>query len=278
MSSDILPVIVLYKQPLCETTTYKTLLAESGLFFYVYDNSPEPVCQPAPQTFFYVHDPQNSGVSRAYNTAAGYAHEHGYRWLLLLDQDTSFPPDSLRQYQAAIAAHPDIRLFAPELTLEGDIPFSPVRYFCKTGHRIRLKRGTTYQLPGIAPVNSGVLIALELFENTGGYNEKVRLDFADFQFMETVARQEQNFFLLDVRAIQSFREGLPPLSAALTRYAIYLECAKACPRHSPADRIAFFYVVTRRALSLTWQYGHSDFLKVLFREYLCRTGKRNFPA
>ena len=54
----------------------------------------------------YLHDPENSGVSRAYNVGALHAKKNQRQWILLLDQDTTLPDTFLERYGDAIEKNP----------------------------------------------------------------------------------------------------------------------------------------------------------------------------
>ena len=64
----------------------------------------------------YIHDRRNSGVSKAYNIASDYAIKNGYNWILLLDQDTFFPPGSIEKYIESKHIYKQYLLFAPIVT------------------------------------------------------------------------------------------------------------------------------------------------------------------
>src|ERR1700743_364915 len=102
MRSDetLLAVIVLNKTRLEDSKTFASLTAclkasSLQLDLLIYDNSPE--YNPDSVSGFpnwkitYMADTSNSGVSKAYNCAASLALASKKQWLLLFDQDTSFP-------------------------------------------------------------------------------------------------------------------------------------------------------------------------------------------
>ena len=122
----ILIIIVLYKNNLEQSTSYKTLIERySDRYLYIYDNSPNQQTITRPNTI-YIHDPKNSGLSVAYNKAAEYAKENGYKWLLLMDQDTDFSGISITDYEKAISNNPTIKVFAPKIKC-GAKYMSPVK-------------------------------------------------------------------------------------------------------------------------------------------------------
>lgn len=101
---EILVVLVLYKCPLSGSASIASLAsafrAQPALLrnchILVWDNSPSPqeITEP-PFPFDYRHAGANLGVSGAYNQALKAAEAANCAWMLLLDQDTTIPPDFL---------------------------------------------------------------------------------------------------------------------------------------------------------------------------------------
>ena len=143
---EVLAVLVLYRQDLAQSPTYLSLGGElrrlgAQLDLLVYDNSEQASSLPenAPADGWrisYQHDGTNPGVSRAYVEGARLGASRGKRWLLLLDQDTVFPPGALDAYVDELRRHPDARLFAPILRVAGRIA-SPCGYRFKRVDRSR---------------------------------------------------------------------------------------------------------------------------------------------
>ncbi len=112
-------VIVVYNTKLETSESFQSVegMRRKGttLDLIVYDNSPTPQqpIEPPGLRITYFHDPENSGVSKAYNVAAAHATALRKEWILLLDQDTTLPPDLLEAYQSEIARHPGIKLVRP---------------------------------------------------------------------------------------------------------------------------------------------------------------------
>ncbi|MCF0194138.1 MAG: glycosyltransferase, partial [Bacteroidaceae bacterium] len=105
-TNDILFVLVIYRCTVAESLSYQTLVAPNAYassHLFIYDNSPYTQTTDIPHVA-YIHDTANGGLGRAYNSAASFAVSHNYRWLLLMDQDTSFPPHALPAYLQAAAS------------------------------------------------------------------------------------------------------------------------------------------------------------------------------
>ncbi len=278
--TQILPVVVLYQQSLEESLTLQSLQQNlEGLNLrlpvFIYDNSVEPQSTVAYFLYksfqvFYVHDPQNSGLSKAYNKAALKAEDLQKEWLLLLDQDTTFPSRSLQQYKKAVDENNGVNLFAPLLVLDDRRIFSPAKIRYKRGYSPKKITFGLHSLYDYSPVNSGLLVRLKLFQAVGGYNEKIKVDFCDFQFLEKVRRWSPEFMLIPLRTLQHFSHKEPSLKKQQERFKVYLQDAKHCEKQTLADHFGFFYTVTRHTLGLTVKLRDWSFLKLYFHHFLIR--------
>ena len=243
---DILPVIVLYKQQLDQCRTWKSVLKDYPGQIFVFDNSPEAGILPPDSRIIYRHAPDNPGISKAYNCAAEYALKNGFNWLLLLDQDTCFDFPFSR-YTDAIAANPEIRIFAPSVVTEKNIPLSPINLHTLFPTAQHLAHGS-YALSDYAPINSGTLIKLDAFYSCGKYNEAVFLDHSDYDFMEQAAAQGKRFVLLDARAVQDFSGDEPDKNKQFFRFVLFLKSARFCRWRSFKRKLKMDFFVFCRAL------------------------------
>lgn len=265
---DIFPVIVIYKCRLQEALSYQTLLA-SGDFpaFMVYDNSPaDYVASPEemPKGAVYVHDENNGGLSRAYNRAAEYAVRNGYERLLLLDQDTWFPPEASQIY---LTADSGVTLWTPQVRTTSGADFSPcyVGGWCVKG--VCLSPGI-YDLHQYESINSGLCVTLKAFHAAGGYNDAVRLDFADFQFQNRLRQVDSRLLVLPFIAVQDFSNEQRDASVLYTRFKLYLESASHCRFHSTREKLTHHLAVVRHTLALSLRTRKICFLTTYFTHYL----------
>jgi len=272
--NNIAFIIVLYKVNIADSCTINSLNGfklkyGQKINLIVYDNSPES------QTFYntdkidvntYFHDKDNPGVSKAYNYGAAIAKKRGFKWILLLDQDTTFPTDFINKLLYAINCNPQIKLFAPLLKLKDGTPFSPSRYILKRGHSVKLQEGIL-SLKKYAPVNSGMAINIDAFLEVGGYLEKITLDFADFQFIEIFRKKYVNFYLFNSIAVQDFSNDETDLKKLETRFSIYCSCGKNCKRDSFIDNITYLYPVLRHTFGLSIKTKSLRFFKIAYLSY-----------
>lgn len=240
---------------------------------FVYDNSPNASEENHFQfhrfNITYVHDPLNAGVSKAYNSGAQFAEISGKEWILLLDQDTSFPEGFVYRYQEAAIKNPGIKLFCPILKTQFGQNMSPCLYLHKRGRWVKhLDPGIVNFNTSFSPVNSGMMINLAAFNKAGGYKESVRLDFADFQFIERFKRHFNSFFLLDLVCLQDFSGFEKKISVLSTRFKFFCEGARNCDRNKFSDRSWYLLAVIRRLTGLIVKTRSIKFIRVFFSEYL----------
>ena len=252
IKNDILFVLVLYKCPLEASKSFQSLLAHQQTthsHIFVYDNSPyvqHTDCAVA----HYIHDTENGGLGKAYNSACQYAREHGYQWLLLLDQDTTFPANALASYRQAMAQHPEQQLIAPQHKIKSGHFFSPTHYHLKTSQLQEQVPTGVVHFTEAAPINSGMLVSVSSFTRVKGYDEAVWLDFSDIRFIEKYQRCYATFYVMpDVVCLQDFSANEPDSDKRYQRHCIYLECAASYPCDTWHDTLAITYTTFRLTLA-----------------------------
>jgi rhamnosyltransferase len=275
--SNILPIIVLYKQSFTNAESIimldRLLTTESrSLDLFIYDNSPLPQYEPSFKynsfNVTYIHDPANSGVSKAYNCGTAYAKKLGLEWILLLDQDTIFPDGFLKIYENAILQQYECKIFAPILKTQFGQNLSPCLYYHKRGYWMTEVVPGKMNVQKYSPVNSGMLINVNTFLEIGGYNERVKLDFADFQFIERFQKKHSYFYVLPLQCIQDFsgfEKNLPKLKH---RFAFFCQGARNADRHNFADRWWYLVAVVRRMLGLIIRMRSLSFLTIFIINYI----------
>lgn len=264
---NVLPIVVLYNTDFHTTNVWQTLLChEPDCQVLLYENSLEPLNQRyASDQVLYHHDPNNGGVSAAYNYGACQARQlEGVEAVLLLDEDTCFESDYLKVLRDLLQAHPDINLFVPQVLYQGDFPFSPIRRGLRWHRGVSLPEGQ-YSLYDYLPVNSGACIRLSVFERVGGYQDAIRLDFADFDFFARLAEVSADFWRIDRVAQQSFSNSETDIDRLYRRYLFYLEGAREARKNKLIRRMVDVGVL-RHTLALTARTNSLRFIKkYLFR-------------
>lgn len=270
-SQSLFAVLVLYRQSLEQSITFQSLGPlvrglSAPLPLLVYDNSPTPMDHPGTGSYpgweiQYVHDPSNPGISRAYLEGARMAAARSKRWLLLLDQDTRFPPESLVRYLDAIRQHPDVRLFSPILKSEGRV-ISPCLYRFKLGFEVSGIRPGPQALAGLSVLNSGMCVAVEDYLEVGGHDVRIGLDFADHEFIERFKRRHDTFVVVGTECAHDFfRTTSRNTASHLARFQFYCRGAKYSSK-GLMDGILTAGVVGARACLLSVRHGSLGFLRV----------------
>jgi GT2 family glycosyltransferase len=196
----------------------------------VWDNSPRSNAVPQGLTFplDYRHTGDNLGVAGAYNRAATLAAEAGATWLLLLDQDTTLPPEFLarmRDYARRLAPEPRIAAVAPSVMM-GEARISP---------KITVRGGRSVDPPmgfngeerrELVLVNTGLLLRLEAFSQVGGYDPDFWLDFSDRYLCRMLAQNGFSIWLAQDIQLQH-HVSLIAGGISLKRYANLLAAEDA---------------------------------------------------
>lgn len=247
----VLYVMVAYGCKYDESQAWKSLLHDRARVF-VYDNSAQsPEVTAIGESGVYIGDPSNPGLSRAYNRAAEYAEENGYEWLVLTDQDTIYPPGAASRYEELPIRFPEEKLFVPRVRISDGRYMSPLalRHYMPvlSGHpltgRILLREA--------AVINSGMMVNVEAFRKCGGYNEKVFLDFSDYQFIDRLSRNVEYGIVTDEVVTQGFSRMDDDKETGLMRFRLF--CRSLCGYESRGWRqwMDLWMVRIRRTISLS---------------------------
>ena len=275
--TDLTIIIVLYKQHLENSFTYTSLTAALTAFngsidLIVYDNSP-PSWEPAKITenehwnITYIRDTSNAGVSKAYNAGVKQAAGKGRKWALFTDQDTIFPPETIDTYINAIQTIKGVGVFVPKLVFNNKI-VSPGKYFLKRGFAIPQIENGLHSFKGMCPINSGACISIELFNQVKGYDERIKLDFSDFDFFERLRKIEPHFYVLDIyckHGISAFE--ISSKEQSLIRFGYYIEGARFFAKNY-IDKLILLVGLSVRTIRLTFRYRSFEFLKILTGRFL----------
>jgi hypothetical protein len=188
----ILAVVVRYQMPLSESPTLQglcdALSSHPGLArsytVMIWDNSPEAIAIPQLAIpFLYRHSKVNLGVSGAYNGAMEYALEHGYPWMLMLDQDTKVTHEflvTMLRHSHDLLPRQEIAAIAPTVRA-GRIVVSPMRQrFSLRGRSRKYPAGECGIAHGEAvAINSGCVMRVAHLRKIGGFSTDFWLDLSD---------------------------------------------------------------------------------------------------
>jgi len=190
--------------------------------------------------------------------------------VLLLDQDTTFADDLLIKFSTAVAGNPSVKLFCPILITYENIIFSPCKYYFGRGFPLKKVTAGLCTFKNISPVNSGMLIAIKEFMAAGMYNEAVKLDFSDFQFIEKFKKNHSTFFIVDSVGLQDFSNHESDVNKLNVRYAYFCDGAKNFSKSNFIDEIKYLLVAFMRAVTLSYRTNSTIYFKTFFTSYIKR--------
>ena len=263
-SQILLPVVILYREDYHDSNVYQSLLHKyDHLHIVIYENSPTPDNRKyASEYIHYFHNPNNGGVTAGYNRGAAFgAEELDVGYILLLDQDTRFEEDYLEKLSSEIERSA-YDLYVPVIMTEDGQPCSPVRVTKTSIKGVRVTPGV-YSLSEYKPINSGACVRLTTFLSVGGYNEHIKLDFADFDFFERLATKVSDYKIIDSVAYQSFSNEEKDNRKLYNRFRIYIQDAL---QFQDARRL--WPVVLRHTLALTLRTKKLQYISYFISKYL----------
>jgi glycosyltransferase involved in cell wall biosynthesis len=262
---DLLIVVVLFRRKPEESQAVMSLNETlAGLptrpKIFIYDNS--PLASAVASSMIYVHDPSNSGVGKAYNRAAAFAHSAHKKWMLLLDQDTTLAPGLFQAWCNALIRHPASVAFVPRMN-DAHGPVSPFALFMGGGRRMGSIR-ETLPLARYRFVNSGLFIQCDAFAKAGGYDEKIPLDFSDVLYGHRLRKVMDHFILIDCTLQHDLSSTVRlPAAEAVRRFGYFCRGARSMQLES---RAGYQYIARAflRALHLTVIYRKITFVRTFF--------------
>jgi len=229
---ELMVVLVLYEMEIHDssavislTTALQSIQQTTSIF--IYDNSQNAHTHTLGENWqiTYRHDPNNPGVSKAYNEGFKCAKAQNKSWMLLVDQDTEFEKNFFFKIEGAIKTNPDQKLIVPIMIDKKGI-VSPFHFHFGRGIRLKNIGPGNYQLSYKKFINSGMLISRDLFELAGGFDERYKLDFSDISFIERLKLFWKTFLVIDSKCTHSlFATQGNSLEKTLERFKIYSQSA-----------------------------------------------------
>lgn len=210
-----------------------------------------------------VENPDNEGVGAALNTGIARATELGYRWFLLLDQDTtlftSTLPNLLRIYADASVT------FGEKLALVGSNYYQQCADGSVREAKVRFTPNLLWHEEEFA-ITAGTLVSLAASRKIGPFRADYFIDHIDHEYCLR-ARRQGLVVVQTAPPIMTHRIGLQ-----IHRRAWVKLWAKVClPGYSPLRR----YYQTRNFLVLAREY-EADFPEVIatLRRHFYKDTKR----
>lgn len=278
---ELFVVIVLYKCKISDSLTINSLnrsLAgkDVNLPLLLYDNSPESLtidekCDSLKNfEITYIHDKDNGGLGKAYNTGYGIALKNNKRWLLLLDQDTNLNKDIFLGYDKAVNLFKDISLFVPIMMLENGQILSPCSFRHYYGSHLKKVFYGKQEFGTKSLINSGILVTMESFQQVGGYNEKVKLDFSDHQFIENYKQNHKHFVVIESTCVQNFSALEDNAGKQIIRFKYYCQGIYYFKARYAFAKVLMTTYLFLKVIKKSLKYKSIVFFKIFYREAVKR--------
>ena len=203
---DIFIIIVLYKTRLEDSITIQSLneSLDESITLMVFDNSPEKQYH---LSYFkynkfdihYFNDCSNPGLSFAYNLALSNAIDKNYKWLLLLDQDTTITTEYIKELMSLdVERIPEkvVSIMPHVVSTLNHKLIAPVRMF-KGGicRPVVLESGVSQK--SISGINSGTLLSVSFMSAINGFSSSYSLDMLDHWYFREIKRNDKEIYLLN---------------------------------------------------------------------------------
>lgn len=258
-------VIVIYNKTIEEIDYIKRLDAKDIL---VYDNSPNP--QNVSSNIYYQHNKLNGGVSIAYNYGIELAKKLNKDFLILLDQDTNFNKSIYDTYKKNANKFGEDYIYAP-IVKNGKRIYSP---FLEGRFKNHPQDLTTfnfqkkYNMKGKSLINSGLMIPIKIFDKTGIFNEKIKLDFSDTFFIENYKKEYNEIILIETELEHKLSgdEG-KNMQKEMKRFGYYCNGAKELEK-STSNTLRIKLLVFFRMIRLIFKYKTRIPISVYRKYYL----------
>lgn len=188
-------------------------------------------------------NPLNFGVGQALNLGVRTAIARGFRWALLLDQDTDVGGDMVQELIAVYESHP-----RPESLAVIGSGYNEIH----PGRR-QTAGASAKPAPGESPeqswedaeavITSGSLLPLDAYQQIGPFREEFFVDYIDVDFCYRA--RSKGFHVIKTRkALMAHQIGLPTLHRVLWM-------SKRTMNHGPDRR----YYIARNGTILLREYG-----------------------
>jgi GT2 family glycosyltransferase len=230
--TKLLIVIVLYKELLENSETFRSLLVEPNNLNFkrrllIYDNSPSKrqdlsFLEKYNSIFEieYISDESNPGISDAYNHALKLACKSNLKWLLLLDQDTKLPKNYIQTFTNTLEySNTSSVSFIPRVQQEDNgLIISPFKI-----NSFGLMKNFPHKISGtidykIIAINSGAFISTSFLSEIGGFSKKYPLDMLDFWLFSTIFLRKKSVYILDIDVIHDLSISNFENNVSLNRY------------------------------------------------------------
>ncbi|MBQ2639500.1 MAG: glycosyltransferase family 2 protein [Bacilli bacterium] len=232
-SLKIAGIVTLYNPTDEDISNIKTYLRDIDRL-YIVDNTEGKSNEkriPKSNKIEYIFKNENVGVATAMNMGARKAIKEGYKWLLTMDQDTTFKPGVMKKLKEVITKE--------DMSKVGIVvPWQETK--------MRLKRvKDEYDYPQTI-MTSGNIVNLDVWEEVGGYKDWLFIDGVDLDYSLNI--RKHGYIILRVNSVEIDHE----LGDIVYRKFKKLDVAVS--NHSPMRR----YYITRNNEYICDMYKNFD--------------------
>lgn len=272
LDTDIGFGIVLYKEDLLSCDAFQTLSGsiekykpEERVAVVVFDNTPrkedrkknENFCYNEYVEVFYFTENENRGLPYAYNLFAEKLEQLSKNWMVLLDQDTSLPDDFVVKYLAADSSN---FVNCPLVFSNGNL-MSPSKFHNYRPSPVTITDQKSLPLSDLTCINSGLMISVAFYNQIGGYNPNLFLDFCDHDFIERVKKAGvTQIGIVDCKLVQDFSAVSHTKAQSLFRYGLFVKDLQEFYRGRNKFTV-FTRVDLPRLLKLSYTFKTLEFVK-----------------
>jgi rhamnosyltransferase len=134
---------------------------------------------------------ENRGIAAALNVGARRAADMGFGWIITFDQDSRPVPGMIAALAATAQRNPRAAVVAPRILESGvgDVEYRWVRPNPRAGWLFQRVTCRDSDLPAVTmAITSGSLIEVATWENLGGFDEDLFIDYVDIDYCLRVVR------------------------------------------------------------------------------------------
>ncbi len=272
-SSKILFGIVLYKNYLNQSKSLTSLVLSSAFLpenkadIVIYDNSEADFNFSTVNKslanecgYHYFNNPHNPGLSKAYNYFLRYGKEHGYKWLVILDQDTMLPEGFVKIYKEYASQNNDLQKILIPIVKTRSTTLSPSKFYLGRNFLINNPPSGKISFKNLVFINSGLMVEIDFGLNLNGFDEQLKLDFVDTEFCLRAKTQLKHIFILPIIIQQSFSHHEDNFESAKKRYKIYTTDLKTLQSIRPKECFSLNINQFLHKLKLCYKYHTLYFL------------------
>jgi GT2 family glycosyltransferase len=268
-----LMLVVLYNLKPKDSATIKSLVDSADYLtnakLIVWDNSKAELDTDSMAWLYdnfksveYIHTPENTPLSKLYNTIIRDHQGAPYSYLILFDHDTNFGPDYFIALNKAISLKTDTHLYVPIITSKGHIVSPAELYYFKGYYWKHRTTGLIRSKPKTA-INSGMAISFDYLRNHfKGYDERLLFYGTDVDFVNKYAKIFNNMYVIDceVRHKLDYNHGYN-VDNILSRHKEYLRAIYLINSNSIASKLFTRLYLFMYCAKKTIRYHDIRFLK-----------------